>query len=150
MASDVIRCFLAVCFILSGTLKVLSIRAFEQEVLMYCETYIGRWVSGYSIEIAIVVCALEIILGIAALLRNFAFLTGISFSLMLLVFMYLTGINLFFPSVMGQLETCGCFGEFVHFTPVSAFVKSVVLGCLALLNLYFLVKARKRRTYIHQ
>lgn len=144
MVSDIIRYILAVCFILSGTLKAFSIRAFEQEVLMYGEAYVGRWVADYSMEIAIAVCAVEILLGIVAFWRKFAFLTGIAFCLMLLFFVYLTGTNLFFPTILGRLETCGCFGELIHFTPISAFVKSAVLACLALINLYILLKERKK------
>ena len=47
-------------------------------------------------------------------------------------FVYLTGINLFFPSIIGSIESCGCFGELIHFTPIESFVKSVVLWLLSL------------------
>ena len=62
---------------------------------------------------------------------------------MLLFFVYLTGVNLFFPTIIGSIETCGCFGELVHFTPVSSFVKSVVLLVMAAVNVSLIVKWRK-------
>lgn len=140
----IIKYTLPICFILSGTLKALSIPAFEQEVLMYGEAYVGRWVSIFYKEIAIAVCSIEILLGVIALWRKFAFFTGIAFCLMLFFFVYLTGSNLFFPTIMGRLETCGCFGELIHFTPVSSFVKSAILACISIINLYISVKERKR------
>ena len=51
---------------------------------------------------------------------------------MLTFFVWLTGVNLFFPTMFGSVESCGCFGELIHFTPVGSFVKSVVLWVFAL------------------
>lgn len=56
------------------------------------------------------------------------------------IFVWLTGVNLFFPTIFGSVESCGCFGELVHFTPVGSFVKSMVLWMLALV-LFVLVHA---------
>lgn len=141
--SNIIRCLLAACFILSGVIKAVAIRAFEQEVQLYGDAYIGGWVHRFSFEIAVLVCAAEIVIGIAALWRRFALCTGVAFCVMLLFFVYLTGVNLFFPTIIGSIETCGCFGELVHFTPVSSFVKSVVLLVMAAVNVCLIVKWRK-------
>lgn len=37
---------------------------------------------------------------------------------------------------MGSIESCGCFGELIHFTPLTSFIKSVVLLMMAILYLY--------------
>lgn len=139
---NIIRYILAVCFIISGILKAVSIKAFEQEVQLYGDAYIGEWLHNYSFWVASMVCAAEISVGIAALWRRFALYTGVAFCTMLIFFVYLTGTNLFFPTIMGSIETCGCFGELIHFTPVSAFVKSAVLMCMAVLNLHAVIKTR--------
>jgi hypothetical protein len=41
-------------------------------------------------------------------------------------------MNLFCPSLMGSIESCGCFGELIHFSPLSSFVKSVALWVMSI------------------
>ena len=53
---NVLRYSLSLCFFLSGALKAMSIRAFEQEVQLYGDAYIADWVHDYSLWIAIMVC----------------------------------------------------------------------------------------------
>lgn len=132
----VVKYILALCFLLSGLLKIFSLRAFEQEVQLYGDAYIGEWVHAFSFEIAVVVCAAEIMAAIAAMLRLLPMLSAITFVAMLSFFVYLTGVNLFFPTVMGSIESCGCFGELIHFTPQTSFAKSVILLLIAVINLY--------------
>lgn len=134
------RYILAVCFLLSGALKILRLRAFEQEVQLYGDAYIGQWVRDISLKIAVIVCVAEIIAAIVAMLRIFPMLSALAFVVMLSFFVYLTGVNLFFPTVLGSVESCGCFGELIHFTPLTSFVKSVVLLLIALANLYVTYK----------
>ncbi len=131
-----IRYILAVCFLLSGLLKIYSLRAFEQEVQLYCDAYIGEWIHTFSFEIAVAVCVAEIIAAIAAMLRLLPMFSAIAFVAMLSFFVYLTGVNLFFPTVIGSIESCGCFGELIHFTPKTSFIKSVILLLIAIVNLY--------------
>lgn len=140
---NVIKYILAACFLLSGLLKIFSLRAFEQEVQLYGDAYIGDWVRDFSFEIAVLVCALEIIAAVIALLRKLSMLTGIVFVVLLSFFVYLTGTNLFFPSITGSIETCGCFGEFIHFTPLSSFIKSVTLLTMAIIYLCLILSHRK-------
>ena len=33
---------------------------------------------------------------------------------------------------MGSIESCGCFGELIHFSPLASFAKSVVLWMMAI------------------
>lgn len=132
----VIRYILAACFLLSGLLKIFSLRAFVQEVQLYGDAYIGEWVRSFSFEIALLVCVAEIIAGLIAILRILPILSAFAFVAMLSFFVYLTGANLFFPTIMGSIESCGCFGEMIHFTPLTSFVKSIVLLATAIANLY--------------
>lgn len=138
----IIRYMLAVCFLLSGLLKIFSLRAFEQEVQLYGDAYIGEWIRDFSFEIAVLVCAMEIIAAVIALLRKLPMLTGIVFVVLLSLFVYLTDINLFFPSITGSIETCGCFGEFIHFTPLASFLKSVTLITMAIIYLCLILPHR--------
>lgn len=42
-------------------------------------------------------------------------------------------MNYFNTSIFGQIESCGCFGELIRFTPLGALIKSAVLWIIALL-----------------
>lgn len=136
----IISYMLSGCFLLSGTLKLVSLRSFEQEVQLYGDAYIGDWVHSFSFEIALLVCVVEIVAAIMALLRQYSFVSAIIFVVMLSFFVYLTGVNLFSPTIMGSIETCGCFGELIHFTPLSSFIKSVALFLIAVANLHIVSK----------
>ena len=141
----IISYILSICFLLSGILKLVSLRSFEQEVQLYGDAYIGDWVHSFSFEIALLVCVAEIVAAIMALLRQYSFVSAIAFVAMLSFFVYLTGVNLFSPTIMGSIETCGCFGELIHFTPLSSFVKSVILFLIAVIHLYLILAQRNNR-----
>ena len=115
--------------------SVESIRAFEQEVQLYGDAYIADWVHDYSLWIAIMVCIYEISLAILALFGKFARLASVLFCISLMFFTYLTGVNLFFPGLLGSIESCGCFGELIHFSPLASFVKSLLLLGVSVLGI---------------
>ena len=132
---NVLRYSLSLCFFLSGALKAMSIRAFEQELQLYGDAYIADWVHDYSLWIAIMVCIYEISLAILALFGKFARLASVLFCISLMFFTYLTGVNLFFPGLLGSIESCGCFGELIHFSPLASFVKSLLLLGVSVLGI---------------
>ena len=132
-----LRIVLGVCFILSGTMKTVNVTAFAQEIRLYIEAYMNTSFVPWIVEIAIIVCAIETITGVLALINKCNVLVSVVFLAMMSFFVWLTGINLFSPSLLGSIESCGCFGELVHFTPLGAFVKSIVLWVMAV-GLFFL------------
>lgn len=125
-------------FILSGVSKAINIPAFAYEVRMYSDAYLLDGIGYWSQPIAVVVCALEIMVGLLALRSRYMKICSVAMLVMLSFFVWLTGINYFCPSVMGSIESCGCFGELIHFSPLGAFLKSVILetvvlcGCVVL------------------
>ena len=125
--STVSGIMLGVCFILSGILKAVNVYSFAQEIRLYVEAYMDSFCVQWSVEIAVLICAIETITGLLALRKKFAPIVAVIFLGMMSFFVWLTGINLFSPSLMGSIESCGCFGELIHFSPLTSFVKSVVL-----------------------
>ena len=125
--SAVLRIMLGVCFILSGIMKAVNVYSFAQEIRLYLEAYIDSFCVQWTVEIAVVICAIETIAGLLAFRKKFAPIVVAIFLGMMSFFVWLTGINLFCPSLMGSIESCGCFGELVHFSPLTSFIKSVVL-----------------------
>lgn len=133
-----LRIVLGVCFLLSGTMKAVNVYSFAQEIRLYIEAYMDTILLPWTVEIAVVICAIETTIGLLALKNKFPMLVSIAFFLMMSFFVWLTGINYFCPSLMGRIESCGCFGELIHSSPVASFTKSAVLWMMAagLLALY--------------
>ena len=132
--SAVLRIMLGVCFILSGIMKAVNVYSFAQEIRLYIEAYMDSYFVQWTVEIAVAICAIETITGLLALRKKYAPIVSIVFLGMMSFFVWLTGINLFYPSLMGSIESCGCFGELIHFSPLASFVKSVVLWGMAVMN----------------
>lgn len=129
-----LRIMLGVCFILSGVMKAVNVYSFAQEIRLYIEAYMDSYFVQWTVEIAVAICAIETITGLLALRKKYAPIVSIVFLGMMSFFVWLTGINLFYPSLMGSIESCGCFGELIHFSPLASFVKSVVLWGMAVMN----------------
>ena len=128
---------LGVTFIASSLLKIISIGTFAMEVDEYIDLYMPQWLHGWNMPCAIGVCASELLGGMLAFRKRMLRWMSILSLVMLTFFVWLTGVNLFFPTVFGSVESCGCFGELVHFTPLTSFVKSMVLWVLAIVLLLF-------------
>ena len=122
-----LRITLGVCFILSGVMKAVNVYSFAQEIRLYIEAYMDSYFVKWTVEIAVLICTIEIVTGLLALSKRYEPIVAVFFLGMMSFFVWLTGINLFYPSLMGSIESCGCFGELVHFSPLASFVKSVVL-----------------------
>lgn len=127
-----LRMVLGIVFLASSLLKIVSIRTFAMEVGEYIDLYMPQWLHGWNMPCAIGVCASELLVGMLAFWKRMLRWMSILSLVMLTFFVWLTGVNLFFPTMFGSVESCGCFGELVHFTPVGSFVKSMVLWVLAL------------------
>ena len=129
-----LRITLGVCFILSGMMKAVNVYSFAQEIRLYIEAYMDSYFVQWTVEIAVVICAIETITGLLALRKKYESIVAVIFLGMMSFFVWLTGINLLYPSLMGSIESCGCFGELIHFSPLASFVKSVVLWGMAVMN----------------
>lgn len=138
-----LRIALGIVFIASSLLKVVSIKTFAMETGEYIDLYMPQWLHGWNMPCAIGVCVAELLVGLLAFWRKQVRWMSVLSLVMLTFFVWLTGVNLFFPTVFGSVESCGCFGELVHFTPVGSFVKSVVLWLLALVLFVVVMIDRK-------
>lgn len=119
-------------FILSAVTKAVGLEVFGGEVRLYLDIYFGGWLGGYSIYVAGIVCLAELLIGVCCLMPKYRRYANMAALVTLTFFVYLTGDNYFNPSVIGQIESCGCFGELIHFTPLESFIKSCVLWGMAL------------------
>ena len=91
---------------------------------------------------AIGVCVIEMLVALLAIKCEYRRVASVCFFFILTFFVYLTVVNRFFPTIMGSIESCGCFGELIHFSPLASFVKSVVLWMLSLVLLFCTFKSK--------
>lgn len=122
-----LRITLGIVFIASSLLKVVSIKTFAMEVSDYIDLYMPQWLHGWNMICAVGVCSLELLVGVLLFWKKYVGWMSILCLMMITFFVWLTGVNFLFPTEFGSVESCGCFGELIHFTPRSSFIKSVVL-----------------------
>ena len=137
-------------FLLSSAMKAVNIHSFALETRLYMDAYfwdlksaVSNLWGAFRIDMAgaVGVCAMEMTLALLAIRRDYRRTASAGFFLMLSFFVYLTGVNLFFPTIMGSIESCACFGELIHFSPLASFIKSVVLWLLSLVLLFCTFKS---------
>lgn len=128
---------LAILFIVSSITKGVALPVFSDEMKLYLDIYFGGWLRDASLFLAVMVCLTELLIGIAYLIPALRRYANVAAFLTLTFFVCLTGDNYFNPSPLGRIESCGCFGEIIHFTPLASFIKSLVLWCMAATNLFY-------------
>lgn len=134
-----IRRLLSIIFLLSGTAKAFNMNSFSMEIKLFADVYFTDTIRAYSLYIAILICLAEILIGILGLLRDkYKSVVALSSLVMLSMFLYITSINYFFPSIMGSVESCGCFGELIHFTPFQSVLKSSALWIVGLSQIRYI------------
>lgn len=136
-------------FIVSGFSKIINVDAFASEIAQYAEYYLSNEIIRWRTYAAICVCILEIIMGILAVFRRSKIIitiTSIFFFAAMCFFLYLTGMNYFNPPIEGSIESCGCFGELIHFTAQTSFYKSLFLWVVSAINLLIRLRFNECKT----
>lgn len=128
------RYLLATVLLLSGGSKLFYLQGFATEVTLYSELYVSSVFAPWSDAIALAVCCVEISLGGFLCFRHFSFHSTLLTLVLMTFFLYLTGVNYLYPTIFGSVESCGCFGELIHFSPKGSFVKTVVLWIVAFIT----------------
>lgn len=137
-----IRYFLSSILLISGFAKAFNIEAFATEVALFTEAYLFYNFILYRYSIAIILCAIEIIIGFKLFCKTDSIAIWSSL-LMFTFFFLLTGLNYFFPPTEGSIESCGCFGELVHLSPALSFYKNIAFLFMSL----YLVINRHSKPY---
>jgi uncharacterized membrane protein YphA (DoxX/SURF4 family) len=86
----------------------------------------------YALSIAIFICVIEIVLGLALLIGWAPKLTIALLVLMMLFFTFLTWYSAYYNKV----TDCGCFGDAIKLTPWQSFNKDIILSAAILILLF--------------
>ncbi len=133
--SDIMRMLLSVILIISSILKLISLNSFTNTVRMFVEAYFSSFDNGTLIVLSFCICFYEIIIGVIGLIDRLKMLSLALLFITFFGFTLVTGINLFYPSSLGPIRDCNCFGNFLSLSPIGTFVKSVILLFLSLFSI---------------
>ncbi|MBD1387473.1 DoxX family protein [Mucilaginibacter rigui] len=122
------RIAVGLLFIFSGLIKANDPLGFSYKLEEYFEVFHMTWLNGFALSMAIILCALEMILGFALLIGARAVKVVWGLLLLIIFFAFLTFYSAFFKVV----QTCGCFGDAIPLTPWQSFSKDMVLLLLVL------------------
>ncbi len=121
--ANISRFLVGVLFIISGLIKANDPIGFSIKLDEYFVVFHTQFLSAGSVLMAMLICILEVGLGVAILMgyrmRMVSWLT----LLLILFFTFLT----FYSAYFDVVKDCGCFGDALHLKPWESFTKDVVL-----------------------
>ncbi|SMO59414.1 BT_3928 family protein [Solitalea koreensis] len=126
--TTICRILVGLLFIFSGLIKLNDPLGFSYKLEEYFEVFHINFFNSFSVAIAIILCALEVILGIAILFGAKTKLVSWGLLLLIIFFSFLT----FYSAYFDVVKTCGCFGDAIPLTPWQSFSKDLILLILIL------------------
>ncbi|MDB5126956.1 BT_3928 family protein [Mucilaginibacter sp.] len=122
------RIAVGLLFIFSGLIKANDPLGFSYKLEEYFEVFHLTSLNGLALSLAVLLCALEMILGFALLVGARAVKVVWGLLLLIIFFAFLTFYSAYFKVV----QTCGCFGDAIPLTPWQSFTKDLILLLLVL------------------
>lgn len=117
------RLFVGILFIFSGLIKANDPLGFGYKLQEYLDVFHLSFLNGFATAIAILLCALEIVLGALLLLGLWSKKTAFWLLGLIIFFTLLT----FVSAVFKVVTSCGCFGDAIPLTPWQSFTKDLIL-----------------------
>jgi hypothetical protein len=126
----IIRWSVGLLFIFSGLIKANDPLGLSYKMQEFFDVWGMSFFNDYTLALSLVMNTLEIIAGVALLIK-FPYKQTLWLLLGLIVFFtFLTGYALF----SGKIKTCGCFGDCIPLTPQTSFIKDILLFiCIVIL-----------------
>lgn len=127
------RLIVGALFIVSGLIKANDPIGFSYKLQEYFSVDVLNWTffEPYALELAILICVGEVILGIATLFGAKMRIVSWFLFLMIVFFTFLT----FYSAYFNKVTDCGCFGDAIKLTPWQSFYKDLVLLVFTLIIL---------------
>ncbi|GAB2696622.1 DoxX family protein [Mucilaginibacter koreensis] len=124
----VCRIAVGLLFIFSGLIKANDPLGFSYKLQEYFEVFHLTALNGLALSTAILLCALEMLLGFALIIG--IRVNAVAWGLLLLIVFF--GFLTFYSAYFKVVQTCGCFGDAIPLTPWQSFSKDMVLLALVL------------------
>lgn len=115
-------------FIISGLIKANDPLGFGYKLVEYFEVFGTEFLIPLALPLAMFICILEVVLGIATIIGYR--MVPVTWGLLLLIigFTFLT----FYSAYFDVVKDCGCFGDALKLTPWESFTKDIILLILIL------------------
>jgi uncharacterized membrane protein YphA (DoxX/SURF4 family) len=130
---NIARIVVGVLFIFSGLIKANDPLGLSYKMQEFFDLWHLTQFNVHTLWLSVVMIAFEIIAGAALLLgwrmRLFSWLL----LLLIIFFTFLTG----YAYLSGKFKNCGCFGDCIPITPLTSFLKDVLLTILILFLFFF-------------
>jgi uncharacterized membrane protein YphA (DoxX/SURF4 family) len=139
--SQLARFLVGIVFIFSGLIKLNDPVGTQIKLEEYFEVFATNFSAlhgffhfliPYALPIAVVLCAAEVILGVALLVLYRMRQTTWILLALVIFFTFLT----FYSAYFNKVTDCGCFGDAIKLKPWTSFTKDLVLMVLILLILF--------------
>lgn len=128
------RLVVGILFIISGLIKINDPVGTQIKLEEYFEVFADSFSPVFlslvpaALFLSVFLSVLEIVLGVALLLR---FRPKLTTATLLVIIVFFTGLT-FFSAYTGKVTDCGCFGDVLKLTPWQSFIKDIVLLVLIL------------------
>ena len=138
----ILRWSVGLLFIFSGLIKANDPLGLSYKMQEFFDVWGIQFLQDYTLGFAIVMNVLEIVTGIALIIK-FPYKQTLWLLLGLIIFFtFLTGYALF----SGKIKTCGCFGDCIPLTPKTSFIKDIILFVSIVILLF---NHKKVKTNLH-
>jgi len=137
----ILRWSVGILFIFSGLIKANDPLGLSYKMQEFFDVWgIGFVSDGVTMSFAVLMNVLEIVAGIALLIK-FPYKQTLWLLLgLILFFSFLTGYALF----SGKIKTCGCFGDCIPLTPKTSFIKDLLLLVAIVILLFYQKKVKTK------
>jgi len=137
----ILRWSVGILFIFSGLIKANDPLGLSYKMQEFFDVWgIGFVSEGVTMSFAVLMNVLEIVAGIALLIK-FPYKQTLWLLLgLILFFSFLTGYALF----SGKIKTCGCFGDCIPLTPKTSFTKDLLLLVAIVILLFYQKKVKTK------
>ncbi len=139
----ILRWTVGLLFIFSGLIKANDPLGLSYKMQEFFDVWGMSFFNDYTLGLSLLMNLLEIVTGIALLIKYPYKQTLWVLLVLIIFFSFLTGYALF----SGKIKTCGCFGDCIPLTPKTSFIKDIVLF-LAIVIL--LINHKKVKTNLHK
>lgn len=138
----ILRWSVGLLFIFSGLIKANDPLGLSYKMQEFFDVWGIQFLQDYTLGFAIIMNVLEIVTGLALIIK-FPYKQTLWLLLGLIIFFtFLTGYALF----SGKIKTCGCFGDCIPLTPKTSFIKDIILFVSIVILLF---NHKKVKTNLH-
>lgn len=139
----ILRWTVGLLFIFSGIIKANDPLGLSYKMQEFFDVWGFSFFNDYSLALSLFMNLLEIVTGLALLIK-YPYKQTLWLLLILIVFFsFLTGYALF----SGKIKTCGCFGDCIPLNPKTSFIKDIVLFFAIVI---LLMNHKKVKTNLHK